>query len=106
MRTPRPRPEQPSQASGLRRSLVAEGVAQTLGEAVRSVLRVGSEIGHRIRHARCVRPDVVTPTRSGGRLRDRAAAFPRRLYATASRAALAPPPMTDENVRGRRADAG
>jgi len=29
-----------------------------------------------------------------------------RTYATASMAALAPPPMRDENVRGRRADAG
>jgi hypothetical protein len=28
------------------------------------------------------------------------------VFPTASRAALAPPPMTDENVRGRRADAG
>jgi hypothetical protein len=65
--------------------LPREAVAQTLGEAVRSFLRLGSEIGHPIRHARFVRPDVVTPTRSGGRLSDRAAAFPRRLYATASR---------------------
>jgi hypothetical protein len=55
-----------------------------LSEPVRSFLRVGSEIGHRNGYARCVRPDVVTPTRSGGRLSDRAAAFPRRLYATAS----------------------
>jgi hypothetical protein len=64
--------------------LWTEAVAQTLNEAVRSFLRVGSEIGHRIHHARCVRPDVVTPTRSRGRLRDRAAPFRRRLYATAS----------------------
>jgi hypothetical protein len=45
---------------------------------------VGSEIGHRISHARRVRPDVVRPSRAGGHLRDRAAALPRRLYATAS----------------------
>ena len=49
-----------------------------------SFLGVGPEIGHRIRHARCVRPEVVTPSRSGGHLRNRAAAFPRWLYATPS----------------------
>jgi hypothetical protein len=58
-------------AGPTRRPPFVEGVAQTLSEAVRSFLRVGSEIGHRIRHARCVGPDVVTPTCSGGRLRDR-----------------------------------
>ena len=63
-------------------SMVA--VAQTPGEAAGSFLRVGSEIGHRIRHARCTRPDLVTPSRSDGHLRDRAAAFPRQLYATAA----------------------
>jgi hypothetical protein len=61
-----------------------EAVAQTLSEAVRSFLRVVSEIRRCIRHARRVCPAVGTPTRAGGRLSDRAAAFPRRLYATAS----------------------
>ena len=41
--------------------LFAEAVAQTLNEAAGSFLRVGSEIDHRIRRARCVRPDVVRP---------------------------------------------
>jgi hypothetical protein len=58
------------------------GVAQPLSEAVRSFLRVGSEIGHRIRL--CVGSDAVTPIGSGGRLPDRAATFSRRLYAKAS----------------------
>ena len=64
---------------------IACGCRTNPGETAGSFLRVGSEIGHRIRHARCVRPEVVTPSRPGGHLRDRAAAFPRRLYATASR---------------------
>ena len=59
-------------------------VAQTPGEPAGSFLRAVSEIGHRIRHARRVRPEIVTPNRSGGHLRNRAAAFPRRLYATAT----------------------
>jgi hypothetical protein len=66
-------------------SLSRVAVAQTLGEAAGSFLRVGSEIGHLIRHARCVRPEVARPSRSDGHLRDRAAAFPRWLYATATR---------------------
>jgi hypothetical protein len=45
------------------------------GEPAGSLRRTGFENGHRIHHAKCVRPDVVTPTRSRGRLRDRAAAF-------------------------------
>ena len=76
-------------------------VAQTLNEAVR-FLRVGSEIGHRIRHVGCVRSDVVKATRPGGRLRDRAAAFRRRLCATAS-------VLSDRGRRSRqraRSDAG
>jgi hypothetical protein len=97
---PRATGKQAFVASRTRRSELVEGVAQTLSEAVRSFLRVGSEIGHRIRHARCVGPDVGTPTRSGGRLSDRAAAFPRRLYATASvhSRSLA---MTSETARFR-----
>jgi hypothetical protein len=54
------------------------------GEAAGSFLRVGSKIGHRVRHETRVRPEVVRPSRSGGHLRDRAAAFSRRLCATAS----------------------
>jgi hypothetical protein len=65
-------------------ALSREAVAQTPGEAAGSFLRVGFEIGHRIRHESRVRPEVVRPSRSGGHLRDRAAAFPRWLYATAS----------------------
>src|SRR5215208_158197 len=59
-------------------------VAQTPREPAGSFLTAVSEIGHRIPHARWVRPEVVTPSRSGGHLRSRAAAFPRRLYATAT----------------------
>lgn len=54
------------------------------GEAAGAFLRVGSQIGHHIPHGTCVRPEVVTPSRSGGQLRDRAAPLRRRLYATAS----------------------
>jgi hypothetical protein len=54
------------------------------GEAAGSFLRVGSEIGHRTRQAKCIRREVVTPGRSSGHLRGRAAAFPRWLYATAT----------------------
>jgi hypothetical protein len=54
-------------------SMVA--VAQTLGEPRWIVLSVGSKIEHLMRHARCVRPEVVTPSRSGGHLRDRAQLF-------------------------------
>ena len=61
-----------------------EAVAQTPGEAAGSFLRVGCEIGHRIPYARSIRPEVVTPSRSGGHLHDRAAALPKRLYATAT----------------------
>ena len=72
------------QSSRSRLSRWTEAVAQTPREAAGSVLRRGSEIGHRIRHARCVRSDVVTPNRSGGRFSDRTAALPRRVFATAS----------------------
>ena len=65
-------------------------VAQTPGEPAGSFLRAVSEIGHRIRHARRVRPEIVTPNRSGGHLRNRAAAFPRRLYATATMESRSP----------------
>src|SRR5215217_5276830 len=50
-------------------------VAQTPREPAGSFLTAVSEIGHRIPHARWVRPEVVTPSRSGGHLRSRAAAF-------------------------------
>jgi hypothetical protein len=60
-------------------------VAQTPGEATGSLLRVGSGIGHRIRQATPVRLDAVAPSPSDAHLTERAAAFPRRLYATASR---------------------
>jgi len=52
---------------------------------------VGSEIGHRVRREIRVHPEVVRASRSGGHLRDRAAAFPRRLYATASPESSAQP---------------
>ena len=63
-----------------------EAVAQTPGEATESFLRAGSEIAHRIRHAKGVHPEVVTASCSDGHLRERAAAFPGGLYATASMA--------------------
>ena len=64
--------------------LFVEAVAQTPGEATESFLRAGSEIAHRIRHANGVHPEVVTASCSDGHLRERAAAFPGGLYATAS----------------------
>jgi len=48
------------------------------------LLRVGSETGHRIRQATPVRVDAVAPSPSDAHLSECAAAFPRRLYATAS----------------------
>ena len=72
-------------------SELVEAVAQTVKmrsgvrPGVRSkLLRVGSEIGHRIRQATPVRVDAVAPSPSDAHLSERAAAFPRRLYATAS----------------------
>jgi hypothetical protein len=44
--------------------LVAVAVPQTPGEAAGSLLRVGSEIGHRIRQATPVRLDAVAPSPS------------------------------------------
>jgi hypothetical protein len=85
-------PESPTRCSllaqvevALSRVLVSMvAVAQTLGEAAGSFLRVGSETGDLILRARCVRPEVARPSRSAGHLRDGAAAFPRRLSATAT----------------------
>jgi hypothetical protein len=65
-------------------SQCAVAVAQTPGEATGSLLRVGSEIAHRIRQATPVRLDAVAPSRCGAHISERAAAFPKRLYATAS----------------------
>ena len=62
----------------------AEAVAQTPGEAAGSLLRVGSEIRHRIRHVKSVRSDGVAASLASGHLQERAATFPRRLYATAT----------------------
>jgi Transposase IS116/IS110/IS902 family len=59
-------------------------IGTSLKEAAGSFLTVGSEIGHRMRRARRVRPEVVTRSRSSGHLRDRAAARAGRLCATAS----------------------
>jgi hypothetical protein len=56
-------------------SLCAVAVAQTLGEAAGSLLRVGSEIRHRIRHVKSVRSDVVAASLSSGHLRERASTF-------------------------------
>ena len=71
-----------SSASGRPDFVVA--VAQTLGEAAGWRLRVGSELGHRIRHAKSVRADMVAPSLPGGHLRERPATFPGGLYATAT----------------------
>jgi hypothetical protein len=64
--------------------LASVAVAQTPGDAAGSFLRVGSEIGHRITHERCLHAEVVTASRAGGHLRDHPSASPRRLYATAT----------------------
>ena len=61
-----------------------EAVAQTSDELAGSVLRVGTENGHLLRHARAGRRDVVALNRAGAHFRERAAAFPKRLCATAS----------------------
>jgi hypothetical protein len=54
------------------------------GEATGSLLRVGSENGHRIPREGPIRRDVVGDSCSGTRFRERAAAFLRRLCATAT----------------------
>jgi hypothetical protein len=65
--------------------LAREAVAQTPGEPARPFLRLASENGHLVRRACVVRREVVPHVCSSVSFRKRAAAFPRRLYATASR---------------------
>ncbi|MGH2740969.1 MAG: DUF2938 family protein [Thermoleophilaceae bacterium] len=64
--------------------LTCEAVAQSPAELAGSVLSVGCENGHRRRHARAGRRDVGALNRAGAHFRERAAAFPKRLCATAS----------------------
>jgi hypothetical protein len=64
--------------------LRTEAVAQTPGEATGSLLRVGSEIGHLVRRELPARRKVVPHGGAGMHLRERAARFLERLYATAS----------------------
>ncbi|MDQ3240109.1 MAG: hypothetical protein M3Q43_01700, partial [Actinomycetota bacterium] len=45
---------------------------------------MGYENGHLVRRAQAIRRDVVAPSRSGTHCRESAAAFPRRLCATAT----------------------
>src|SRR5688572_20551350 len=81
-------PQTGHRAGGGRRDallLVVEAVAQTPGEATGSLLRVRSEIGHLVRRELPARRKVVPHGGSGMHLRERAAHFLRRLYATASR---------------------
>src|SRR5215208_3735527 len=54
------------------------------GEPVRSFLRVGSENARLVGHAHVVCREVVAQASAGVALRERAAAFPKRHYATAS----------------------
>ena len=61
-----------------------EAVAQTHSELVRSLLRVASENGHLVRRARAVGHEVVPYGGSDMYSRERAAALPRPLCATAS----------------------
>jgi hypothetical protein len=67
------------------------------GEPAQSLLRLGSEIGHLVRRERPVRRKVIPHGGAGMHLRERAARFLRRLYATAStrsrchRRAIGPP---------------
>jgi hypothetical protein len=63
---------------------VAVAVARTPGEAAKSLLGVGSEIGNLVRRERPVRGKVVPQGGFRMHLRGRAACFLRRLYATAS----------------------
>jgi hypothetical protein len=62
-----------------------EAVAQTPGEATGSLLSVGSEIGHLVRRELPARRKLVPHGGAGMHLRERAARFLGRLYATASR---------------------
>jgi hypothetical protein len=59
-------------------------VAQTPGEPAGSFLRAGSENGHLVHRAQFVHRAVVAHGWAGMSFRVRAAAFPKRLYATAS----------------------
>ena len=61
-----------------------EAVAQTPSELAGSVLRPGSENGQVVRHAPPAARDDARLSRSGPHFCERAAPFPRRLYATAS----------------------
>src|SRR3954453_24046956 len=61
-----------------------EAVAQTPGELAGSLLTVGSENGHLGRRALAIHRTVVAPSRSSAWFRKGRAAFPRRLYATAT----------------------
>jgi hypothetical protein len=79
---------------------LVEAVAQTPGEPVRPFPRVGSENAHLVRHAHVVRREVVAHGSAGVPFRERAAAFPRRLYATAS--AQSDMLKTRSASRGRR----
>src|SRR3954462_13312124 len=73
-------PRRPYEAVALR----GEAVAQTPGELAGSFLRVGSERGHLLRRTQRVSRSVVPHDSPGVYVREREAAFPRWLCATAS----------------------
>jgi hypothetical protein len=74
---------------------LVEAVAQTPGEPPGSLLRVGSENTHPVCRAHVVHRAVVAHGCADMPFRYRAAAFPRRLYATAS-------VLSDSSVRADR----
>src|SRR5215207_2042468 len=77
-----------------------EAVAQTPGELAGSVLRPGSENGQVCPHARPAALDAAPPSRSGTHFRERAAPFPRRLCATASRESAARSGLASQGAGG------
>src|SRR3954453_15621894 len=86
-----------------------EAVAQTPGELAGSFLRVGSQRGHLLRRTQRVSRPVVPHDSPGVYFRERGAAFPRWLCATASVLSASEVALgTDTFFRagGRRVSAG
>src|SRR4051794_37580032 len=92
-------------ARSRRRSLPlgTEAVAQTPGELAGSFLRVGSERGHLLRRTQRVSRPVVPHDSPGVYFRERGAAFPKWLCATASPRAAEVDHKPDEALAAREA---
>jgi hypothetical protein len=101
VRQPRVRAGACSPAPGV--SLPHEAVAQTPGELAGSVLTPGSENGQLVRQAPPAAGNAARLSRSGPQFCERAAPFPRRLCATASRGRGTKPTATSPDCCfGRR----